>query len=219
MRSVLAVMVGAFVLGGVAQAQTGAASGAAAEKGYVEGVAQSAFGNVTSQSYGAELGFTVHQNLQVFVEAGQIRNVATTELGAAAQTIAGGLSQTQANVGFSVKQPVTFGAAGVKFLIPVAGAKAQPYVMAGAGMAKVKQDVRFTIAGADVTSTIEQYGVVLGTDTSGDFTKPMMVFGGGVTYAVWQQLIADFQVRFGRILAEDQAINVSRLGIGIGVRF
>ena len=53
MRSVLAVIASAIVLSGVAHAQ-----GPAAEKGYVEGVAQSAFGNVTTQSYGVEFGAT-----------------------------------------------------------------------------------------------------------------------------------------------------------------
>ena len=50
-----------------------------ADHGYVEGVIQSAFGNVTSQSYGAEVGFTVRPNLQVFGEVGRVRDVATAE--------------------------------------------------------------------------------------------------------------------------------------------
>ena len=54
-----------------AQAPTQAPS-----KGYVEVVAQSAFGNVTSQSFGGELGITVVPGVQVFVEAGQVNNVA-----------------------------------------------------------------------------------------------------------------------------------------------
>jgi opacity protein-like surface antigen len=104
-------------------------------------------------------------------------------------------------------------------VIAVPGSKVEPYVLAGAGIAKVKQDATFTIGGTDVTSTLQQFNTQLGTDLSGSFTKPIIVFGGGVTYPVWQQLIVDFQFRFGRILAEDGGINVSRVGIGIGVRF
>ena len=213
MRSLVLLTVGALVLGGVAHAQT-----SDADHGYVEGVAQSAFGNVTSQSYGVELGFTVAPHLQVFVEAGQTRNVATAALGAAAQTIAGGLSQTQANVGFSVKEPVTFGAAGVRVLVPVEGSKVRPYVMGGVGMAQVKQNVTFTIGGTDVTSNLQQFNTVLGTDLSGDFTKPLLTLGAGVAYPIGR-LVLDFQYRFGRIFAEDEAINVNRAGIGVGVRF
>ncbi len=216
MRSFVVLTAGMLTVGSVAHAQSAAL---ATDSGYVEAVAQSAFGNVTSQSYGAELGVTVYPNLQVFVEAGQTRNVATAAFSAAAQTIAGGLSQTQANVGFSVKEPVTFGAAGLRYVIPVTGSKVQPYVLAGAGIAKVKQDATFTIGGTDVTSTLQQFNTQLGTDLSGSFTKPIIVFGGGVAYPVWQQLLVDFQFRFGRILAEDEGINVSRVGIGIGVRF
>ena len=220
MRVVVAVLA-SMLLAGDVRAQASAPTGAAvpSNKGYVEAVAQSAFSNVTSQSYGVELGITIVPNLQIFVEAGQTGNAATRELGANAQLIAGGLSQSQSNVAFSVKAPVAFGVAGVKFMIPVTGTKAQPYVLGGGGMAKVKQNVTFTIAGTDVTSTLGQFGGTLGTDTSGDFTKPMVVFGGGVAYPMWRQIVLDFQYRFGRIFAEDTPITVSRAGIGIGVRF
>jgi hypothetical protein len=216
MRSFVILTVGMLACGRVANAQSSASKPG---NGYVEAVAQSAFGNVTSQSYGAEAGVTVFPNVQIFVEAGQTRNVATTAFSAAAQTIAGALSQTQANAGFSVKEPVTFGAVGARFLIPVADSKVQPYVMAGGGIAKVSQNATFTVGGTDVTGNLAQFNIVLGSDLSGSFSKPMFVLGGGVTYPLWQQLIADFQFRFGRILAEDGGINVTRAGIGIGVRF
>jgi opacity protein-like surface antigen len=218
MRSFVMLTVGMLALAGVADAQSAAP---APDHGYIEGVAQSAFGNVTSQSYGVELGFTVLQNLQVFVEAGQTRNVATAAFSAAAQTMAGALSQTQSNVGFSAKEPVILGAAGLRFLIPIEGSKAQPYVMGGFGLAKVTQDAKFSVGGTDVTSSLQQppYYITLGTDVSGDFTKPMFTLGGGVAYPVWKQLQLDLQFRFGRIFAEDEAINVTRVGIGIGVRF
>ena len=87
-------------------------------------------------------------------------------------------------------------------------------------MASVKQDVTFTVGGSDVTSTLaSQYGVQLGSDLSGTFTKPMVVAGAGAMWPAWQHLVVDIQFRFGRIFAEDGGINVSRAGIGIGVRF
>ncbi len=218
MRRLFAVLVlGTLVSSSVASAQS--APKPAPMKGYVEAVAQSAFGNVTSQSYGAEIGVNIRPNLQIYVEGGQTRNAATAQLSAAAQTVAGGLSQIASNVGFSVKSPVTFGVVGVKFLIPVEGSKVMPYVLAGGGAASVKQNSVFTVGGTDVTSNLAQFGTVLGTDVSGSFTKPMFSVGGGVAYPIWQQLVLDFQVRFGRILAEDQGINITRAGLGIGVRF
>src|SRR5712691_9050400 len=94
-RSCLHLTAAATVLGGVAHAQT--APGAS--KGYVEVVAQSAFGNVTSQSFGAEIGVTVAPRIQVFAEAGQVRDTSPTTLGTGAQQIAGFLARTQNNVG------------------------------------------------------------------------------------------------------------------------
>jgi hypothetical protein len=219
MRLLSALFVSTIALGGVAHAQTGAPA-AAADKGYVEAVAQSAFGNVTSQSFGAEAGFALAPQLQIFVEGGKTRDVATKAIGSGAQLIANALADTQSNVGFSVKEPVIFVDAGVRFsLFPPGQSKIRPYVMAGAGVAKVTQDVKFTVGGSDVTSTIQQYGIVLGSDLSGDFTKAMIVFGGGVMVPAWKQLVLDFQFRLGRILAEDEGITLGRVGLGVGVRF
>ncbi len=218
MRSFVALAIAILAFGPAAAAQTPAAA-QDADKGYVEAVVQSAFGNVTSQSYGAEIGVAVMPNIQVFVEAGLVRDVSTPSIGAGAQLMAGFLSQTQANVAFRVKEPVTFGVAGVKFVVPTAGS-IRPYVLGGGGLASVKQDVTFTIGGSDVTSNLaSQYGVQLGSDLSGSFTKPMVVAGAGAMWPAWQRLVVDVQFRFGRIFAEDGGINVSRAGIGVGVRF
>lgn len=214
MRSFLALTAAAMVLGGVAHGQ----SAPAASKGYVEVVAQSAFGNVTSQSFGAEGGVTVARRIQVFGEVGQVRDTSPTSLGTSAQLIAGFLSRTQSNVGFSVKQPATFGVAGVRYVFP-SGSAVEPYVLAGGGMARVQRNVTFTVGGSDVTSGLEQLGVKLGTDLSGSKTKAMLTFGGGVAWPAWRQLVVDFQFRYGRILTEDQGTNVARAGIGLGVRF
>lgn len=216
MRFTAACAIAVLATASAAAAQPPAAG---PDRGYVEGVVQSAFGNVTSQSYGAELGVTLKPNLQVFVEGGLVRDVATSDIGAAAQAIAGFLSQTQANVQFRVKQPVTFGVAGIKYLFPIASAL-RPYVMGGGGIAQVKQDVSFIVGGSDVTANLaSQFGVQLGTDLSGSFTKGMIVAGAGVMWPAWQRLVVDAQYRYGRILAEDNAIPVSRVGVGVGVRF
>ncbi|HEY1909533.1 MAG TPA: outer membrane beta-barrel protein [Vicinamibacterales bacterium] len=216
MRSFVVVLLGSLTLTSVASAQS-----IGADKGYIEGVAQSAISNVTSQSFGVEGGFTVMPRLQIYAEAGQVSNVATAQISSAAQQIAGVISQTQSNVGYSVKQPVTFFVAGGKFLVPMDG-KLQPYVMGGFGVAKVKQDATFSVNGTDVTSSLAQpqYGSVqLGSDLSGTFTKPMLSIGGGVMWAAWQRLVVDVQYRYGRVFAPDQGININRIGVGIGVRF
>lgn len=214
-RQVSAVVLAACAFAGTAGAQTAPPP---PNHGYVVGVAQSAFGNVTTQSYGAELGVTVAPNVQVFGEVGQIKTVASTSFTTAASTIAGALAQVQpAAVGFSAKQPVTFFGAGAKYLIPTT-TPVKPYVLGGFGMAKVKNDVVFTLGGADAGSALAQY-VTLGSDLSGDVTKPMLTLGGGVAIPVWQAIVLDLQYRYGRIFTEEQAITTNRAGIGFGVRF
>jgi len=211
--------VAALATFGVTAARAQGVSTSDPGKGYAEIVAQSAFGNVTSQNYGAEFGFTVTPTVQVFFEVGHTLNVATDAISSSAQTIASALSQTQSNVGYSVKQPLTFGVGGVRYLIPVSGSKLLPYVIGGFGVAKASNDASFTVSGSDVTSSLSQYGIVLGSDLSGGFTKPMVTFGGGVSYPVWESLILDFQFRYGHVFAEGESINSSRAGVGVGFRF
>ena len=218
MRAFVGVAVASLAFGGVAHAQAPRAPAGENEKGYAEIVLQSAFGNVTSQNFGAEVGVTVVKHVQLFAEVGKTRDVATTALSTAATIIAGALAAVQPSAGYSVKEPVTFGALGVRYLLPVAG-KVQPYVLGGFGIANVTRDVKFTVGGSDVTANMQQYGIVLGTDLTGDFTKPILVVGGGVSYPVWQRVVLDFQVRFGRILADEDAIAVGRAGLGLGIRF
>ena len=123
------------------------------DRGYVEGVAESAFGNVTSQSFGAEFGVTVRPDLQVFGSFGHVGDVATTELSTAAQTIASALTQLQPNsVSYSVKEPVTFFVGGVRYRFSVTSTL-KPYISGGLGVASVTKDVKFLIGGTDVTNS------------------------------------------------------------------
>jgi opacity protein-like surface antigen len=215
MRPGFLLMMGMLALSAVAEAQTSAPP---PDRGYAEGFIQSAFGNVTSQSYGAEVGIAVTPFVQVFVEGGRTRDVAGTDIGSAAQQVAAALAQTQSAVSYTVKQPVTFVDAGIKYNIPIESTKVQPYAIGGFGIAQVKQDVTFTVNGTDVTSNLQQYGVVLGSDLSGSSNKALLVLGAGATVPVWHQLVADLQFRYGRIFS-DPGINMSRAGIGLGVRF
>jgi opacity protein-like surface antigen len=197
-----------------ARAQTASGAASAPVRGYVAGVAEAAFGNQTSQSYGAEAGVAVSKVLQVFVEGGEVRTAAPAAQGTNAQLIATGLGAT-----FTAKQPVGFGVAGVRYLVPVSGSKVQPYLSIGAGAARVTQDVHFFVAGADVTSNVTQLGAVLGSDLSGSVTKAMVAIGGGVVWPVWQHVFVDLHYRYGRVFVPDQGLNLNRAGLSIGYRF
>jgi opacity protein-like surface antigen len=220
MKAILAAIAAVLMGAEVAHAQTSqATSQREYEVGYVEGVAQSAFGNVTSQSFGVEGGVNVGASLRVFAEVGRTGDTAPESLGAGAQLIAGYLTQTQSGaVSFSVKQPVLFIAGGARYMIPY-DEKIEPYVTGGFGLARIKRDVGFSIAGTDVTDSLGTYGVVLGTDLSGTASRPMMTLGGGALWNIRTTVFVDFQYRFGRIFDSGQAFNVNRAGVGVGVRF
>jgi opacity protein-like surface antigen len=224
-RARIAAALAAIVLtiGHRAHAQTRSSTPDPEDRGYVEALAHSAFGNVTSQSYGVEAGGTVWRSaqghdLQIFGEFGNVRDVTTPEISAAAQLVAGALSQVQSSaVTYSVKQPVTFFGGGLRYLVKLPQAPVRPYVVGGFGLAQVKNDVVFQLGGVDATTALSQF-VTIGTDLSGSETKSMLTLGGGVVWPAWERLIVDFRYRYGRIFT-DTPITVSRAGIGIGVRF
>jgi opacity protein-like surface antigen len=184
-------------------------------KGYAEVVANSTFGNVTSQAYGGEVGYKVWREAMAFVEAGQVRNAASAATSNAAQLIASALSQLQpAAVSYSVREPVTYFAAGLRFPLATEG-KVTPYALAGAGVGQVKKDVSFTIASSEPVS---QY-VTLGEDLNGTETKALFTVGGGVMWPVYQKVILDVQFRLMRVFTEGEGLNIGRVGIGLGVKF
>jgi opacity protein-like surface antigen len=201
-------------LAGAAHAQTTAKPSSTTETGYAEFFAQSAFGNVTSQAYGAEAGFWVMPSLQVFGEFGWVRNTASDALAASAQTIAAGISAAAGNATYEVRQPVTFGAGGVKYIVPVEQSRMLPYVLAGFGVAAVKKDVTFSTTAGDVS----QFATI-GTDLSGTETKPMISLGAGVGFPIGNVIIIDVQYRYGHVFTSDQGLNINRVGAGLGVRF
>ncbi len=209
-RSIVAVLAWA-ALSGVAFAQSPTAADDA--KGYVEVVAQSAFGNVTSQSFGGELGVRVARGLQVYVEGGYVRDTTPSSLSSQAQTIASDITAKAGGGSYSVKQPVTFGVAGIKYLFPVDQSKLAPYLMVGGGAARVEKDVTFSVA----TGQVSDY-VTVGSDLAGHETKGMLSLGLGVDWALGKMVVLDLQYRFGRVFTSDP-LNINRAGVGFGIRF
>ena len=198
-----------------AYAQTAARpASSTTDTGYAEFFAQSAFGNVTSQAYGAEVGFSVKPALQVFGEFGWVRNTAGDALSASAQTIASGIAAAAGNASYEVRQPVTFGTGGVRYSVPVEQSRFLPYVLAGLGVAAVKKDVTFSTTAGDVS----QFATI-GTDLSGTETKAMISLGAGVGFPVGDMVIIDVQYRYGHVFTSDQGLNINRAGVGLGVRF
>ncbi|HZR26953.1 MAG TPA: outer membrane beta-barrel protein [Vicinamibacterales bacterium] len=215
MRVIVATIATALTVSAVASAQPPASTMPASEtKGFAEVVAQSAFGNVTSQSFGGEVGYTVRPNVQVFVDAGLVRDAAPTSLGTNALRIANGIAAVAGSADFHVKEPVTFGVVGVRLVVPTSYPNVLPYVEVGGGAAQVKRDVTFTTPSGDVTQF-----VTLGTDLSGSDTNGMLSLGAGVAVPIGKSFLVDVGYRYGVVFTSGDRLNINRAGIGVGVRF
>jgi opacity protein-like surface antigen len=215
MKSIVAAVVGMLAFAGAAHAQ---GVNAPENTGYIAFVAQSAFGNVTSQSFGVEGGVALNPRLDIIAELGVVRDTTPDTLGPTAQQIASYLAQTQSGVGYSVKQPIGFGAVGARYAIPYSE-RISPYVLGLVGLGRVKKDVTFTVDGADVTDKLDTYGVVLGRDLAGTESKPMVTVGVGAMWQASPALVLDLGYRYSRVATEVTGTNVNRIGIGIGYRF
>jgi opacity protein-like surface antigen len=201
----------------VAQGQTSRTAAADGPRSYAGIVGESAFGNVTSQSFGLEGGFALTPRVVLFAEGGRVFDAAPSSVGEAAQIIATYLAGSHANVAYTVKEPVNFFAVGAKYMLPT-GTKFVPYLLAGVGVAQVRPDVEFTVDGVSVTNSLAQFGVVLGSDLAGASTTAMMEIGAGVVYDISDRFYADLELRYNRVFT-DAAIPFGRFGAGIGVRF
>ena len=216
-RYLAAIVVTAASAVGTARAQTAAATGP--DRGYAAFAIGATFGHKSDSSIGGEVGYGLTDALQVFLEGGRMRNVATTDVNARAQTIANAIG---ANV--STVQKATYYDAGLKYRLPRYGMW-RPYALLGVGAASLKTAASFSVGGNDVTSRLDQLGVQLGSDLSGTLTKIFLTVGVGTNITFGQRFLADLSYRYGRIFPKtseidnDRGINAPRVQAGVGIRF
>ena len=205
----------------VAQAQTSAA-GTDQSLFYADFTAGATFGHKSSGSVGAEGGYHVADDVDVFVEGGRMANVGTQDLDNRASTIANALGAT-----FSASQKVGYFDVGVRYHLPdhwvsrarVRSTVLHPYVAFGVGVAHVRNETVLSINGTPDVNV--QYG----SDLNGTLNKALVMFGGGVTAPFAKRFLVDVSYRYGRIFAKtgeienDVGINTNRLQFGFGVRF
>ena len=202
---------------GTAGAQTAGAT--VPDRGYAAFTAGATFGRQSDASIGGEVGYRLIDALQVFLEGGRMRNVATSDVNTRAQKIA-----TAIGASASTLQKATYYDAGLKWRLPAYG-RWRPYTLLGVGAASVKTEPRFSVAGSDVTGRLDQLGVQLGSDLSGTLTKVFLTVGAGTNVTVGKRFLADLSYRYGRIfpktsdIENDRGINTQRVQAGVGFKF
>ena len=167
---------------------------------------------------GAQLALHITPRLAIVGEAVYLQDVVTRRRIESASNIATYLSQTQGRTASSsLDVPAWAVTAGVRLTLKTSGG-IRPYVIAQGGIARVTLRPAFSLAGADVTTTLSQYGVVLGSDLTGSSAKP--VFGGGIGITAGQgPWFFDAAVRILSIQLDGQTANTSTIAFGIGRRF
>lgn len=118
----------------------------------------------------------------------------------------------------SLKVPTSYTGVGGRWVFEDSG-KFRPYVMATFGGARTHLKPRFTINGTDVTAASGEYGLTLGEDLIGTYTRFATEGGIGIVMAYRSSWYLDAGARLISISGSDERINIARLVIGGGYRF
>jgi opacity protein-like surface antigen len=165
-----------------------------------------------------ELGIRTWKHLDLSLEGGWFQNVATQRRSDLAGTLSTFLQQTQGGTATSsVEVPSQYFSINARWVFENQR-RLRPYVLGGFGAARVSVNSTFTLNGADVSGSLGQFGVTLGSDLTGHSSHPAFTGGGGVVmpFGKWY---TDAGVRVTSIQTDSQSTNVVRLNIGVGVRY
>lgn len=171
----------------------------------------------TTPLAGGEFGIRLRRNLQVVVEGGWLKDVATRSRIDEVASYGAYLQQTQGQpASGDIDAPAWFGLAGLRWAYENKSG-VRPYVLANAGMARVEFRPALILEGRDVTTSLSLLGVTLGRDLLGPGNY--FAYGGGAGLVFGDKWYLDLGVRFTRINTIEHATNVRRVSIGMGRRF
>jgi hypothetical protein len=166
---------------------------------------------------GAELGLRVANRIDLFAEGVWMQDVATRHRLGLASEVASILQTSQGSVATgTIEAPAVCVDAGARFTLT--GGRVRPYVVIGAGMARMTLKPTFTLGGSNVTASLPTYGVTLGSDLSGESTEPAFTGGLGLRMAQGRWYL-DGGLRVTRIQAVDEGITAVRASVTFGLIF
>ena len=166
-----------------------------------------------------EVGMRIWKNLDVLIEGGYAGNLATRREEDHAGTIAGILQAAQGSaVTSSVRVPSSYAAFGARWVFE-STSRYRPYVLLSVGGASVSLKPKFVLNGADVTGSLSNFGITLGSDLTGSY-RPSAVGGGvGLLMPFGRRWYFDGSIRLLSINTAVQRTNLSRISFGMGRRF
>ena len=169
-------------------------------------------GSTVGGLFGGEAGFSSN-TFDIYFEGGKMLNTKSSEMDAAAATIAASLGAT-----FEASQPTNYFDIGFWYKFPTTG-KYQPYAGFGLGSAGVTRETKFFVNGSDITGQLPSMGVQLGGDLQGSERGFLFTVGGGARIGLTGQLFADVSYRYGHVSVSDGGVNTNRIQFGIGAHF
>ena len=183
--------------------------------------------DTTSGDAMAEVAVRIAPHLLVFGDVGRFGNLQPSDV---QPSIAATTSQLSSSQGLAVigagSVPAWYSVGGLRFEVPLQG-RVQPYVLAGAGFARLMPTAQFTLSSGtlpDGTSPAAGSNVTDQLETAGDFATPvaqtafMYSLGGGIEVPVARHWAVDAGYRYSRVNA-DMPANVQGATFGIGYRF
>ncbi len=167
---------------------------------------------------GGELGYHVTNQLDVLGEGFWMQDVVTRRRLDSAASVAAFLHGTQgAAASSTIKAPAFYAGGGLRYMLKSEG-RVRPYLLVSAGAGWITLKPAFTLGGSNVTSTLPQYGVTLGSDLTGKLTEPAVSARFGVRMSQTRTYV-DGGIRVTTIWTPNQATNVVSASAGFGFRF
>jgi hypothetical protein len=167
---------------------------------------------------GAQLGIRLSSRLDLFGEAVYLQDIVSRRQLGAADAIAAYLTESQGQpASGDLRIPAWTAGIGLRLFLKSQGT-VRVYVTGQAGAARATFIPSFALAGGDVTKTLPAYGVVAGSDLTGETTVP--VAGGGLGIMVGEGAwYFDTSIRLLSVRFEGHPSNVGTVAFGIGRRF
>ena len=218
----------ALIMAAAIVVSTAGSSFAQSERGYIDvsgGVASAP--DATSGDVAGEFGARIARRLFVFADVGQFHNVQPSMVQPAVDAADASLASSGATVAGAGRVPAWHTIGGVRYTIATRGG-VSPYVLGGAGFARLSPTAQFTyqggtLPGTTITPTVGD-DVTEQVVSSGAFVQPaaanafMFTAGGGVEVPVAPHVSVDVGYRVSRISA-DTLVNAQSVVAGIGYRF
>ncbi len=165
---------------------------------------------------GAEAGIRLWRNLDGVVDVFWTPNIATRrQLDGVDRLVE--VLRASGDASGRLKAPVIYTGVGARWVFENSG-RFRPYVLFTIGSARIEKKASFSVNGSDVSGSLPTYGITLGQDLAGTYSRLGTEGGVGILmgYGTWY---FDAGARLLSVDALDQRTNVARVVLGGGYRF